>query len=375
MIIWTALLIPICAIAILFWKFAARLGWWEPCVLVAVPALFILGSKGLIEHTMTAQTEYWGGYVVRAEYYEDWDEEVSCRHSYQCNCVKGANGSTSCSTCYMHAYDVDYHPAQWQVIDSNGAEFPITQAHFEELSRTWGERAFVGLHRRYHSKDGNCFVAHWNGQRDSQEPTTKAHSYENRVAVSDSIFNYPPVPLDRRQEFGLFDYPPVVGYYQRTVLGVVDSGVAERSLQYLNATLGKSKQVRVFILVFHNQPIDASLEQEAYWKRGNKNEFITCIGVNDAGIIEWARAFSWTEVESLKTEAADALIGHDLSYLPAYIDWLYSALDSKWQRKQFADFAYLTIDPPMWAIVLTFILTGLVTGGLSYWITHNDFDR
>ena len=50
-------------------------------------------------------------------------------------------------------------------------------------------------------------------------------------------------------------------------------------------------------------------------------------------------------------------------------------LKTNFIRKEFEDFSYLTVDPPFWAIITTYILTLLITVGMSYWAVNNDISH
>ena len=43
------------------------------------------------------------------------------------------------------------------------------------------------------------------------------------------------------------------------------------------------------------------------------------------------------------------------------------------KRKDFKEFSYITVDPPTWAVWVTFIITILLTIGLCYWAIVNDY--
>jgi len=59
----------------------------------------------------------------------------------------------------------------------------------------------------------------------------------------------------------------------------------------------------------------------------------------------------------------------------AYADWLKPEIEQKWVRKKFEDFSYLTVEPPMTAVIWTFILTLLVTIGIGAWAVLNNVDN
>src|SRR3990167_2897830 len=100
MIIYGALLIPIITALVLFLLFRYKTVWWEFLIPLSASFLFIMLMKFGIEASQVQSKEYWGSFISRVEYYEDWDERVSCRHSYDCNCSADDDGDEHCSTCY-----------------------------------------------------------------------------------------------------------------------------------------------------------------------------------------------------------------------------------------------------------------------------------
>lgn len=374
MIIWLAILIPIVASIVLYKKFQHKVLWWEFLIPFAISIVLIATSKLIIETAQTRDTEYWGGWLVEAEYYEDWNERVSCRHPESCDC-SNKDGSCSGGHGYEHMYDVDYHPPYWQIMDSNGLVVGVDKNTFESLCKRFNNRSFVDLHRDYHTDDGDKYVANWDKKELTLVPVTTSHSYENRVAVSDSVFNYQEVDP---KEFGLFDYPRITHYYQcDAVIGSGDQtqGTANKRLKIYNAKLGRSKQVRMLVVVFKDQPVQAGFDQESYWKGGNKNEFVVTIGVDKENNVSWCHPFSWTEIEELKIETRNHIATQKKLNLEQIVEWLAPQVEKKFQRKPFADFDYLSVEPPMWAVLLTFFLVAGINGGVSFWIIRNQHEE
>lgn len=75
-----ALIVPAVAVVVLRLFFAARMAWWEYLLPFGVSILTIFLGKLCADKVAVYDTEYWGGWVVRATYYEPWDEEVPCSH-------------------------------------------------------------------------------------------------------------------------------------------------------------------------------------------------------------------------------------------------------------------------------------------------------
>jgi len=205
-------------------------------------------------------------------------------------------------------------------------------------------------------------------------PVTTLHTYKNRVQASHEIVRFQNVD---RSRFQLFAYPEITNfYYCPSILG--DGGptklAADDLLGIANAKLGSKKQVRIWILVFKDQPPETGEAQYHYWKGGNKNEFILCIGVDKHYMIQWCKAISWTTVADLKEDAQNFVLqaeSHQLD-LVAIVTWVIQNVEDRFVRKEFSDFSRISVDPPLWAVLLTFLLTAIVNVALSAWIIHND---
>lgn len=373
--IWFFIFIPIIASILLLVFFSKKVTLWEIALLVFPTALIILLMNTIMVSYRTSDTEYLGSYITKVNYYEAWDEEVSCRHSYDCNCSTDKDGKRSCSTCYEHSYDVDYHPEHWTKEDNMGCEYEISKSTYDDLkSRFATNTYFVELNRDYHSIDGNAYSTNWAGEPLKSEVITKEHSYTNKVQVSHSIFKFDEIDEKTKLKCKLYDYPVVSGYYQPIVLGYNVDVNTNRKLQYMNGFYGKSKQFKMFILFFKNQSMDVSFKQRSYWQGGNKNEFTICIGTDNSGKLDWVKCFSWMDKPELEVEVQNYFTEKGKIDLSDFADWMPKQIEQHWHRKQFKDFDYLEIevtDTQMWWILIIVVIYNI---GMSIWIVVNEFD-
>lgn len=374
MIIWLTVIVPITILGVSVYKWKSRYTWWEILIQLAIPIAVIALTKYLVEIDQTTDTEYWGGWGVRAEYYEKWDEEVSCQHPIYVTSTDSDGNTTSTYVGDAHSYDVDNHPPYWEIDDSNGQSIRITQALFTSLTKRWGNNKEVDLRRDYHSYDGDKWVTTWDLKKETLEPCTTVHSYENRVAVSDSIFNFR--EIENPQETGVYEYPSVNRHHQKTVLGSAGSATmaGEREVAYWNSTLGRKNQVRLFVLIYKDQPLEVAMDQEAYWKGGNKNELVSCVGVDKDYNVQWSYVFSWSKSETLKVEARDFLAEQKTLDIAAYAAWLGPQIEKRWERLPFEQFNYLTVSPSWWAIIIAWIVQIIVSVLLALWAVKNQYD-
>jgi hypothetical protein len=151
-----------------------------------------------------------------------------------------------------------------------------------------------------------------------------------------------------------------------------DAKRSDRNFQYINALLGSKKEVRIFILIFVNQPVMAASYQEWYWSGGNMNEFIVCIGIDGQRNVKWCKPLSWTRNEMLKSRVKDFVQSQQKLDLKALGDYMTYWVDREFVRRDFKEFNYLTVEPPGWAVILTYFLTLAVNLGLSLWIIRNE---
>ncbi|MDP3899919.1 MAG: hypothetical protein Q8Q23_02450 [bacterium] len=381
MLIWFAILIPVVVIPFLKLFFPRRIVWWEIFVPLVVSLVLIALCKFSSVAVQTADTEYWGGWLTDAKYFESWDERVSCRHTkYRSETYTDGEGRIQIRQVpdgHQHFYDVDDHPADWEASDSNGAVIRITYERFEELCRRFGNRTFVDLRRNYHFNDGDMYLTTWDRREETLVPVVSKHFYENRVqAQTAGEFSFPAVDP---KAFGLFEYPDITNTYEcPSVLGDAGplSADACRQLDVINAEYGKKYQIRVWVLIFRNKSSEAGTAQKNYWKGGNKNELVITVGVNDNHEVQWSQTFSWTDRKNFVSEANSFVANQegDQLDLKSVAGMLKEKIPGRWQRKEFAAFSYLTVEPSAWMIVMTFILVGLATFGTAYWTVKNNIN-
>jgi hypothetical protein len=271
---------------------------------------------------------------------------------------------------YEHLYDVDNHPARWTCEDSNGARHNIDASTWGGFVIQFGNKTFRDMHRDYHSKDGDAYDTRWGGEMEKMQPVVTIHSYVNRVQASNSIYNYRPV--SDKEKKGLFNYPDEGIFDTPSVLPPIYSG--SEDIAKLNALLGGSKQVRVWILVFKDKDRSISKLQERYWKGGNKNELVICIGINGSKEVQWAEVFSWTKRADLKTHVRDYIQAQKTLDIKALAPWLTDEIKSNWERRHFKEINYLTVEPPMGLVITVYILTLLISIGIAWYAVNNDSD-
>jgi hypothetical protein len=371
-----SMLIPVVTAFVLWQFFERKTLWWEFLIPFAVSIVLVITAKLLVEDAFVKSEEYWGSFVDRVEYYEEWDEWIDQTCTRECCCdSKGENCSTE-------TYDCSYrrdHPAEWVLINTIGESIQISQIEYERLKHKLGNDKFVDMHRDYYHIDGDMYTSIWDRDSLKATPVTTLHYYDNRIKASDaSVFHFDDLDEKDVARYGLKQYPSILDRYKMdAVLGDQsnDAAIANAKLKHLNAELGPRKEICLFILVFKNQPLEAAFKQEAFWKGANMNEFVVCIGINDDREVQWNKVISWTTNERLKMDVTNMVNQQKTLNLCSIVDRMNPMVSEGFSRRDFQEFNYLTVEPPTWAIVLVYTLVLLVNIGLTLWIIGNEHEE
>jgi hypothetical protein len=385
MLIWISLLVPVLSAIIMLVWFRRYLAWWEVIIPIVVSLLFTLIFKFAIEKVQTADTEYWSALGQRAEYYEYWSTWVD-RTCSRTSCT-GSGSNRTCTTYYYDCSYCDENGPRYYLINDIGEKFSISKNKYEELMLRWKSKPkFIELNRDIKThlecgEDGDKYEIYWNKEPLTSEPTVSGHYYENRIQAAHSAFDFVDVTEQDIKEYSLFEYPRIDHYTQETVLGEEkiewlspqEKATGEKLMSYCSGYWGPKVHGKIFVLLFKDQPQAAALLQESFWDGGNDNDLVICVGLKSSSRkTEWVKVFSWTSKRTLLVNLReDIMNAGDFSF-----DSIKSALDKnmgEYERKDFEEFNYITVDPPDWALWVTFIITILISFGLCYWAIVNDF--
>jgi hypothetical protein len=370
-----ALLFPVGVAAGLLLFFRSRIVWWEIALLLAVAGVVFTLSRVVLINYNTTDTEYLGSYAVEVQYDEPWDEWISQTCYRKCCCTTDSKGA---ETCGQEPYDCSYrqyHDAEYRKIDQLGAVYPIDKVEYEQLCRQFATtRQFVEMNRDYYTEDGNRYACHWSGVRARLAPLTRTHRYENKVQAAHSVFQFVPVSLAQKAQYQLFEYPYINDHdLQPAVLSrrPLNYLTQVRPYDELNALLGASKQVRVFVLLFENQSREAAIWQRNYWEGGNKNELVVCIGLNPQGQVSWCEPFAWEDRPLAEIKIRDLFQHQGRLDLLGAAPVVEDIILKDWHRKQFMDFAYLEIELSATQLISLYLLVIVSSLGFGTWCVLN----
>lgn len=381
MVIWLALFIPVLAAIAMFIFFRRKFIWWELFIPVVACLIFIAIFKLTCEKVLTNDVEYRGGIIMGARYVEPYTTWVrkTCSRSYKC-------GKSTCTTYYDCSY-CDYNRETYYTWDNLGNTYTITSTKYQELKQQWlSTPKFIELNRniKYYyncGKDGDAYEIYWNKDANTSESSTFTNSYENRIQAAHSAFSYEDLDDDLVDSLKLFKYPEINDFYkQRCILGIDNLySVAEiktinRNFEYLNGYYSPINKIKVFVLVYHNKHRSIANHQEAYWDGGNDNELIITMSIDPkTKEIQWVKPFSWTPNRRCIVECREE-ISELKTFDPYKIFNILSVVSLKYYKaRDFKEFSYVTVEPPTWEVIATYIITILITVGTIIWGYSNEF--
>jgi hypothetical protein len=390
MAIWLALLIPAIGAFILLKWFKKHLAWWEIFLPFAVTFLFIVIFKFSVQKVQVSDTEYWGSTIVKARYYEYWSTWVERTCSYTtCN---GYDKDGKCTGYTTHYYDCSYcdeNSAYWEVTNSLGQTWRISQNFYNYLMKKWNATPrFIELNRSIDydgrcGQDGDAYEIVWDRQWYSAESTTTEHFYENRVQAAHSAFDFADVSKEDVKTYSLQEYPKVDGFQQTNILGDTsipwftsyERGRLYQWGMYMNGELGPKKEARIYYIFFKDQPALAGKMQEAYWDGSNKNEMVICIGLSSRNKeLQWVYPFSWTPNRRILVDLREDIMTQKIFNIDSIAQTTIANMEKTWKRKEFEEFSYITVEPPHWAKVTTWIVAIVITVLVAFWVVNNQFE-
>jgi hypothetical protein len=292
---------------------------------------------------------------------------------------------------YYHAYDSHYtdskgkrhtvhHSPYWQVRDQHGNKTNVSHSCYNSLRDKWGGDSAYGITSPPHSDSWGGVISYvpWDKKLETLQVMTTKNIYENRIRHSHSVFRYQDVSEKEAKEANLFDYPGVSEYKTYHILNKhpsVSTAEAEHNLrEWLGWNAGRL-QLNVYILIWHNTPYETAVLQERYWQGGNKNEFIICTSLDNDGKVQWSHSISWTPQERLKVDVQNYVRDQKKLNLPDLVKYLETELPKSWVRRDFAEFKYLAVELPWWALLMAYLIPIGVTGGVAIWVVVNEYEE
>ena len=301
--------------------------------------------------------EFHGGYVAKTSYYEPWNERVAVTKTR----TVMINGKSRTQT--YKVIEIRNHSEQFEYTDNLGKTHSTDEVTFDRINRIMGnpEKVFRDMDRNYYTEDGDAWDRPFSGRTEQMYPLTTSERYWNPVKANPyTILGYEAMEQEEADTLGLYNYPEIKWLQQQCVLGTGVRPSDDLAVQRFNAKHGSQKQIRLFILLFRNKGPEIAEQQKRFWYNGNKNELVVCLGMS-GNTVKWCRGFSWCDRPVLEVKSRKWFIEHPQLDIPAYLDFLEKNLGS-WERKEFKDFDYISVDLTGTQSFIFCLLIVLLTG-------------
>jgi len=384
--IWFSILVPVTLTLFFYFKFKKQIAWWELLIATAASIVVIFIVYEVSIHSQESDTQYKGDLIVKCEYYEYWETWVD-KTCYETVCDQ-RDKDGHCTSSHQKPYDCSYcdHNSEYYVAYlTSGKSISISEKKYYELKARWGGTwTFHDQHRDidFHGgcgKDGDMYSIKWNGNPVTSEPYTWEASYDNRVQAAQSAFHYEEVSNKKL----LYEYPELFDrFHQNSVLGIDSLGLSPydkqrilKKFEYLNGYYGPKKKVRTYVCLFYTPSQNYANRQEIYWKGGNQNEIVLCIGVDrNTKELYWVKAFGWCSNKRINVNLREDIMEQGTLNLDSVYTVLEREIVDHYSVTIFKEkFAYLTIEPSRGAIITAFILTLIISLGINIWAISNEF--
>jgi hypothetical protein len=343
------------------WPLVARMiypdkfTWTEITLQISAAAVIAFAGWQVGLYAKAAAVELLNGEVI-----SKYEDQVSCTHSYSCNCKEICTGegkdrtcSTSCDTCYQHPFDIDW------VVDTNVGDFKIDRID----AQGWWE------------------PPRWTKVQKGQ-PVAREHVYMNYVAAQkDSLYHkqeremvsLPPVP----------PYPRVYDYQYADRVLAVNVAVPELPLWQADVAnalkeLGPHKQANLMVMIVATPDQNYRAKVEAAWRGANKNDVTVIIGVEPGNLtILWADVITFADNignEELRVQLRNTLLDVGTVDRTKILPLVFDHVRRFYNRPHMKDFDYLKNDmePDTWYQIVFGILFLVVNIGLTWFFREFD---
>ena len=303
-------------------------------------------------HSKAFDTELHNGMVT-----DKYNQRTSCSHSYQCNpkTVTDSNGNTRIEyeTCYEHSFDIDW------IVDTTVGSMGISRVNRQG---TIEPPRFTDV--------------------EIGEPATVERMYQNFVKANpDSIFNVSEfTELVEQYNEVLPNYPDVHDYYRVNRVLVVGETLPRDMYRDLNEsismelrTLSAEKEVNVVVVATDQPSMDYAYALEYKWLGGKKNDVVVVMSLDESNTIQWIHSFGWSSTNQVYVNIEDSFTGENFT-VDGFTDDLTSIIRTSYNRQSFDEYQYLLdeLSPPLWSIIIAFLLNIVVAVGLGIFFIKNE---
>ena len=378
--------IVIAVIDACLWVKSHRVVWWEWAASASLALLLAVIFQFASVSGMTADTETWSGRVTEATHIGAWDEYYE---------------------------EAIYRTERWTTTETEGytdsagkrKTRTVTKHHSKRVFDHWDPR------RRHHGDEYRgssdlgyvnvdadryrLIVSQWGGEQSYPgDRTTSEHksrmiggdpndyqvvnkngfitpvqttkAFENRIKAAPTTFSFPPVPPG----VAVFEYPENRDTYASDRLLGTANSIGTLAWDQMNAALGFTKKVNVIACGF-GPDADSSIAQwqRAKWVGGKKNDVVICYGGGTISRPTWCVVFGWSDSNVCKHNLETIVLDNQM--ISSVTLLIRDEIMKNYEKKNWRDFDYISIEPPTWSYFLFIGIMLLVQSAMWFFFLTN----
>ena len=352
-------LIPLFACLILRFGFDFE-GKWTVYLWIFIAGEITISALHILFYWLrSTSTEYLGSLVKSIYHENEWTEII---HRNETKRDAKGNSYTVTRTEYQD------HPEKYYFYNTRDKKIVTNSFFFNHVRNIWSLSPHYDVWEGSNIVGGKRYGQHYQASdidfinQDNPYywiPVTEKHRYRNKIINSNSIFKFEKITKKQAKEDNLFDYPDIIMHDAESIIsGDFQIDEDTRSLfKKFNGRYAPSLEMRLLILLFPAEKgVGISHRQRAYWKGGNKNEFIICLGLTEDHKVEWVNSFSWSDNQQKEVETNMWFMQHPEFKWEKFHDW-FLIHSTDWKRKEFSDFRYINVSLAFWQIIIILIVS------------------
>jgi hypothetical protein len=362
---YLAALLPI-AVGGFLWFRNHEVVWFEWLGGAAAAFLLAVIFHFAAIHGMTGDIETLSGQIEKATFHPEWVERYEVEHTDR---DKDGNVTRRWTTTHYRT-----HYEYWDADCTYGGDYHsrhnIDRKFWEQIKRKFNNvTTEEGWKSGFYSGDKNIYVSY--NRTGFVYPTTRLHSFENRIKAAPSLFSFAKVPTNVTVHPWPENSDP---FSSQRLMGTASLLFDRLEFDRMNSRLGPNKRVNVIMVGFVKEGLQHGQWQEAAWIGGKKNDLVICFaGLSKSKPAEWAYVFGWTEKNLCKRQIESLMLEQPAS--PALLKAIEQEVAKNYVIKDWSKFDYITVQPPGWAYWVFFIVLVITQGGLYVYFHANDANK
>jgi len=341
-------LLPIVVGGVLWFR-SREVVWFEWAAGAAIAFITAGIFHYLAVSGMTGDIETLSGQVVRATHHPEWVERYTRDHESRDS--KG-NVTRRWTTTHYRTHS-EYWDADCEYGGDYSSDHKIDEQFWQQIKRKFKNVETEKPYKSgFYSGDKNTYVSY--NRTGFVYPTTRLHSFENRIKAAPSLFSFSKVPTNVVVQPWPENPDP---FASQRLMGTASLLFDKLEFDRMNSRLGPNKRVNVIMVGFVKEGLQHGHWQEAAWVGGKKNDLVICFGgMSKDKPAAWAYVFGWTEKNLCKRQIESLLLEQPAT--PALLKAIEAEVVKTYTIKDWSKFDYITVQPPTWSYWVFFIVLG-----------------